>query len=388
MPALSPGVGTAPNNDLTEANTMSNQLKLSDLISKYRYVVVALTITMCSLLAIFFSAEFSNNHQVLNKPALAPSSNPIASNTPPASTAVITASQQHEQIALHSPSHPFTPSLEGTDIDGALQADVHGDLILNIAVKDLFDYFLNTVGEVSPEAAIGQILLYAKLHLPAPAQAQVMALLTDYINYREAALAVMNTPINPDAVDDSAYAAILDNALNQLKTLRRDYMSPAAVSAFFEMEEAYADYTLEIAQVQLDPSLSDEQKGQQTALLQAQLPPQLALSEQALTDHNRQQAALQAIVEKGTAQGFDEYALRAELEQANASPEAIHDILNQKQLQETFDTAYTEYLKERRVLVASGLVDNSLQSALDQLLAQHFPTEQMQTWAKLNDLQR
>lgn len=364
---------------------MSTHTHLSDLISKHRNIAVALAITVCSPLAVILSSSFDETQRATTAPFKQQAL--TSDSSAPASAAVVYASQQHSQpAALHSPTSPFAPSLEGTEIDGYLQADENGDLVLSIAVKDLFDYFLNTVGEVSPEDAIGQILLYADLYLPDSAKAQVISLLTDYINYREAALAVMDAPINTESISDSDYAVILGNALNQLKTLRRDYMSPAAVSAFFEMEEAYADYTLGIAQVQLDPTLSAEQKGQQTALLQAQLPPQLALSEQALAENNQQHREIQAVVERATEQGLDEYALRAELERADASPEAIQDILEQKRQQDSFNVAYAEYLRERKILEASGLAEDSLQSALDQLLAQHFATEQMQTWAKLSNL--
>jgi len=39
----------------------------------------------------------------------------------------------------------FAPSLEGTEIDRRLCADISGNLILDLEVRDLFDYFLNAV---------------------------------------------------------------------------------------------------------------------------------------------------------------------------------------------------------------------------------------------------
>src|SRR5690554_7854100 len=92
---------------------------------------------------------------------------------------------------------PIAPSLAGTDIDGALQADENGQLIVNLEVRDFFDYFLSTVGEVSPETAIGQIQQMARQHLPESAAQQALALLDQYLDYKQASLAVMQTELDP-----------------------------------------------------------------------------------------------------------------------------------------------------------------------------------------------
>ncbi|MDX1561004.1 MAG: lipase chaperone, partial [Marinobacter sp.] len=98
--------------------------------------------------------------------------------------------------------HPFAASLSGTEIDGALTADGNGELVINLEVRDFFDYFLSTVGEVSPETAIQQIEAMARNHLPEPASTQALALLDEYLAYKQASLEVMQTRLDPARTGD------------------------------------------------------------------------------------------------------------------------------------------------------------------------------------------
>ncbi|AMQ89539.1 hypothetical protein [Marinobacter sp. LQ44] len=130
--------------------------------------------------------------------ALTPQANMVTASTTPQQATEKTAQQSgsasHDAAPVDAPTpsvtgtrtpeslgpNPFAPSLQGTDIEGVLQADDNGQLVVNLEVRDFFDYFLSTVGEVSPETAIGQIQQMARQHLPESAAQQALALLDQY----------------------------------------------------------------------------------------------------------------------------------------------------------------------------------------------------------------
>ena len=117
---------------------------------------------------------------------------------------------------------PIAPSLAGTDIDGSLKARADGQLMVSLEVRDFFDYFLSTVGEVSPETAIGQIQQMAQQHLPEPAASQAIALLDQYLAYKQASLQVLQTELDPSRQHDEAYRLqALGDALAQLSASGR-----------------------------------------------------------------------------------------------------------------------------------------------------------------------
>jgi hypothetical protein len=72
---------------------------------------------------------------------------------------IISTPSEHDQLVISN-------ALEGTSIDGALRADSNGNLILEIGVRDFFDYFLSIADDVGAQQAIAEIERYALSYLP------------------------------------------------------------------------------------------------------------------------------------------------------------------------------------------------------------------------------
>jgi len=70
--------------------------------------------------------------------------------------------EEHDQLIISA-------ALKGTSIDGALKADSQGNLVLDLQVRDFFDYFLSIADDVGPEQAIAEIQRYSQQYLPEPA---------------------------------------------------------------------------------------------------------------------------------------------------------------------------------------------------------------------------
>ncbi|MBE0486694.1 lipase secretion chaperone [Marinobacter sp.] len=311
---------------------------------------------------------------------------PSSAPTSITETSVIPPSQQMTQpVPEHrTPSSlgntPFASSLEGTDIDGALQADASGRLILSLEVRDFFDYFLNTVGEVSPETAIGQIQQMALQHLPESAAHDALALLDQYLAYKQASLTVMQTELDPSRQFDPAYQlAALGNALAQLKGLRRETFEPEARQAFFGMEEAYSEYTLATLAVQQRSDLTDSGKQALMDWHRNQLPEALRQTEQRLQDSTLEHQERVLAVETASSPE----AAGQKLSDLGLDQESVAGVVNYLQQREAFDQRFQSFDQALQSTTTAGLVDAERQQHREELLQQHFPDEQEQTWARL-----
>ncbi|MDX1633586.1 MAG: lipase secretion chaperone [Marinobacter sp.] len=278
---------------------------------------------------------------------------------------------------------PFADSLHGTDIDGRLAANAAGELILDTATRDFFDYFLNTVGEVSPERALAEIERLARDHLPPAAADQALALLDDYLRYKQQAVALGDRPLDPARARDPAYQlGMFQQALGELKALRRSVFSPRAHDAFFGLEEAYGDYTLASLALQQRDDLTPAARDTLMEWHRQQLPPVIRRTEQRLHEdserHDRHQQAIAAAASPADA--------GERLRALGLAEEQVGQIVGYLEERATFDDQYQAFSMEMARLEASGLAHQDLAAQRSTLLEQHFRTEQARTWARLRGL--
>jgi len=278
--------------------------------------------------------------------------------------------------------HIFAESLEGTEIDGQLKVDASGNLVVDLEVKDFFDYFLNTVGEVSPEVAVFEMQQLAASHLPPEAVNQAMKILGDYLAYKEQAMELMSQPMLPKDQQTATYQLdTLEQTFQTMKALRRQTMSPDAVDAFFSMEEAYGEYTLASIRVQSDESLTESEKAELVSFHREKLPPAIRRTE----DHVVADAEKHLVIHQAISSGSEETLKQQLVDNAYSEEEAAEIIAYQSQ-QQAFDQRYKVYLAERRQMLSAGLSDQDQTEQLNSLRSQHFSNEKELTQAKVRDL--
>ncbi|MCK2150809.1 lipase chaperone [Marinobacter alexandrii] len=311
----------------------------------------------------------------INPPAVSSDASPTDTRT----TVVEVASRTPASLG----PDPYAASLKGTDIDGALKADSQGKLIVDLETRDFFDYFLNTVGEVSPDQVLEQIRTLAMTSLPPKAAAEAMALLDQYLQYKQEALAVQATPLDPSRQNDPNYRLeMLEKAFIDLKLVRQGVFSPDAHQAFFGLEEAYGEYTLATLGIAARTDLSAEAKTSMVAWHRDQLPSQLQQTERHLlasTEKNRHRIATIDAAESPEAAG-------QKLMAQGMSPDAAASVTDYLQERATFDARYQHYEAALDQLRDSGLTDTDVAAQQAHLLNQHFPDQKQQTWARLKML--
>lgn len=250
-----------------------------------------------------------------------------------------------------------TSRLQGTMVDGGLTQDADGNLILNIQVRDLFDYFLSAVGDVSPEDAIAEIRAYAYSHVDEKAAAQAMALLETYLHFKADVAALMEQSIPPEAQqDESQILANLRYGLNQISALRGQYFTADARDAFFADEEAYATFTIDSLSIQ-QSDLSNTEKANLLAAAEAKLPENLRNVRASMLNDVERSTQQQALLESG-----DQGALYQNLSE-EYDPQTVDTIMTEYANDAEFQQRYQAYQAAVSQSDGSGASRQALQAS-------------------------
>ncbi|BFM14760.1 lipase secretion chaperone [Maricurvus nonylphenolicus] len=262
----------------------------------------------------------------------------------------------------------------GTEIDGELKVDENGQLIIDRQLRDYFDYMLSAVGDLEPQAVFNIMSAYAHQQIPAPAVEEMMALLDDYLAFKESALILRSTRLIAHTEQTPAYHyRILQDTFEELKLLRRTHMSVEAVGAFFADEEIYTEYSLEKIRISQTADLSPEQKQQKLSELVWILPQEIQESIIRKQRHQQNVEKSESVIKSS----LSELEKRHQLSQLY--PETVTERIMQHQsnkanLRQRFD----RYQQERQVLQSRHASNDELQA----LLLRYFPTAQEQAIAR------
>ncbi len=179
-------------------------------------------------------------------------------------------------------------SLAGTEIDGSLKYDTNGHLQVDKDVKQVFEYFLSTRGEVSLEEIVSGFEQFSFGALPDTAAAEVVELFHSYL-IMKADLARLMEEESFSERSTQGYEALdkLDHFFDQRNQTRLMHLGQAVVSEFYGDEIAYDNYQIEKAKISLDATLTKSEKMERLALIEHEvLSPTLAMSVKKERDYN------------------------------------------------------------------------------------------------------
>ncbi len=271
------------------------------------------------------------------------------------------------------------PSLEGTDIDGAIRTNNKGELIVDQGVRDFFDYFLSTADELGPDVAISEVGRYIRKYLPQEAQLEAVALFENYLRFKNVEFEIQQAPLTQQVLSDADALGLLRKALNGTKAARARFFSKEEEQALFGLEDTSAEYTLKSLELLADENKSDAEKRQQLDALVRSLPPELQESiQETELDRNNQQSLEQLL-----ASDRDDSQLHEELVHSGVSQEKANEIIANRQAQREFSSIYSSYLAAKAELDQQhpGYVQH-----LNELRARFFVTPEQKTRARLQDL--
>jgi len=160
-------------------------------------------------------------------------------------------------------------TLKGTAIPN-LYVDAAGNLVIDRSAKNFIEYFLTAAREEGNAQIIGRMQEYFSMVLEGEAQAQALALLENYMDYRQQ----LDSAVSRDDIvgDKSAQMVALRETLDRRKSLRRTSLGDDAANSMFGDSEKYEDYAVSMMTLRLDKNLSYEEQNTLTQHYEEKLP--------------------------------------------------------------------------------------------------------------------
>lgn len=285
----------------------------------------------------------------------------------------LTTPQQAEfekYVELGGAMGAYPASLDGTQVDGHVAVDANGHLIVDLGLRQIFDYFLATIGEETLEQIRARIAFYLQQQLPADAALQAWDILTQYLAYKDA-LADLSG-------HDGSYEGMRDS-LQRQRELRDSLLSPALSTAFFQEEDTYADFALEHIENLRNPELSAAEKQAQTQALLETLPAPTRELIQATGAPLGVEQQVQVLREQG---GSDSDIWQFREQQFGAAAADRLAALDAQRLQ--WEQRYEQYRQQRAVIENSGLAEQDIQQEIERLRAEQFADSERKRVAALD----
>lgn len=261
--------------------------------------------------------------------------------------------------------------LQDTSVEDHLQVDAAGNLVVDAAVRNLFDYFLSLNGLESQAVIEQRIQAYLQHRLPPPAAAQAEALLQQYLAYKLALHDMQEAEVIAGEPVDIA-SVRTQMALD--KAAREQHFSAPEAEAFFQAEDAFNADALARLEIVTDPALDAATRADQLAQLDAALP---AEQQQARAEAAQLQQLLALAAQ--TQNGVENAENLQQMRTALAGPEAAERLQALDQERQAWERRVRQWQQERsRILEHSGLAPEDAQAALEQLRNERFdPVERL-----------
>ena len=281
----------------------------------------------------------------------------------PASHAVVAAPADDARAAA-------TSSLAGTTPDGAATAAADQSLVLAPALIRLFDYWLTTVGERPLDAIRAQVAQDLDGRLGPVAARQAKDLFDRYLRFKTALKDQRPARPTGSGVD------MLRDGLRRMLALRATFFTDTESQALFAAQDAEATAALARMAIEQDPSLTDAQRRERLAALDARLPASVRADREAPLLVTRLDEAAQKIRANGGSED-EVYRMRA----AATSPEAANRLAGLDRDEAAWKARIASYQAQRSSVLATPGSDADHATAMGELRKRLFTPEEQRRLA-------
>ncbi len=258
-------------------------------------------------------------------------------------------------------------SVSDIDIPGNLQVDEQGNLVIDLSLRHLFDFFLTANGEESPENIVARLRAYLNAMLAPQAAQQAIATLESYLAYLDALENLQDPGGKPvETLDLNA----IDARKQQEQALRNQFLDPDIQQTFFGRDDAFDNYALALTRLNSDPQLSAADKSRSHHLLMEQLPQDLRYQVEESQRLYELHQAEQQLRETGVADMAEQlFALRTRLlDQEKAT--ALEQVDNHQQ---QWQGRIARYLHQRQSYIDNpGIADPERTQLINHLRQEQF----------------
>lgn len=271
-------------------------------------------------------------------------------------------------------------SLEGVSHQINFELNETNSLIPSYAIREMFDHYLSTLGELELEVILAQIRAEIEKGLPEPARTEALGLLKRYVDFKIALAEFQLTEKPVVSLNRDMYEMLLEQQQRVIE-LRREYFSEAEYTNFFELEDAQSSFLLAQLRINSDAELSESEKQKQLGELARTLPAELAESRESAQAHASLRENVHVLRAKG---GSDEAVFQ--LRSAELGVAAATALAELDQDRAVWQSRLDSFSQKRSSVLNSGLSSADQESAIDQLLASQFnTTEQKRVRALMQD---
>lgn len=159
-----------------------------------------------------------------------------------------------------------SPVAQPLEVAGLLKANEQGDLVISPDVRKVFDSFRSSYGREGLDILKARLAQYFAQSLPPEAALQAWTLLEQYQILQ---IELAELPPHDGTIEG------MRQLIDQRQALAQQRLGMEATEAFYGMEHRYDVYLLSRRAVQEDVSLSESDRQQRLALLEASLSPSL-----------------------------------------------------------------------------------------------------------------
>ena len=284
------------------------------------------------------------------------------------------APENRDNAVPRDPGAPFVRSMEGTVPDGSFQAwrsgqsgEASGTLALG-ELRRMFDYYLSAVGEKSIVAITQQINSELERTLPAQQVPNAKRILGLYLEFKRE---LMDVERKPGAAGQGVQA--IRNRLLAMQDLRARYFTAEETQAMFGFEDEYDMDAVARLEVSQNPALSEQQKKDKLAALDAAMPADLRAERDAPQVVLRMEEKVAAMRAKG-ASDDEVYRMRSKA----FSPEAAARLADLDRDEAAWKNRIATYLAERSQLLSTkaNAPEADRLAALQQLQQSQFSEDE------------
>lgn len=255
-----------------------------------------------------------------------------------------------------------------TNVDGKLEQDADGNLIINRDLRHWIDFYLSAAGEADLEDLIALMKQEITL-LDSPAKEQALEILSSYIGYKTA-LADYDERESLTITKMSTVEQVGDR-LEWQKRLRREWLPAEAVEEFWQLDEIIDDHAYQKIVIH-NSNISAAEKAQQVAELEQQMPQEFIDFKKSLTLSQDLMAKEKELIKQG--RGDEVKQLRED----NLSPKAVERLEAFDQQQNSWNSRVVDYRNQLNTIDAlEGVSSTQKQELINEYQRDNFDTREV-----------
>ena len=268
-----------------------------------------------------------------------------------------------EIVTINKPS---VPSLSGVNHEANLLTDINGNLRVDQSIKELFEFYLSSIGEEPLDHVLMRIQSELNSQLDPPALEQALDLLKRYVDYK-IELVTLEQALPSHGNSHSLNLENIKNKKSELNALRTSYFDKTKYQEFFEQEEIYDNFMIDHLEIVNNDTLDEDAKRQNIKSLEQSLPDELRTTRQKVSLHGSLYERTKKMKQEGSS---DEeiFQLRAHTlgEQAAVS---LAELDKKRSL---WQQRLINYTHQRNAISDSGLSLQDQKNAINDLINANF----------------